>query len=92
MIDLQSEIPLTFARAAVLRQLRRNGRPPATSTLWRWATGGCRGVRLDTVRVGGTLCTSEAAVLRFIARLNAGSPRAPVPTATPAGPAAADRR
>ena len=48
---------------------RRGGRPPHASCLFRWAKGGLRGVRLETMRVGGTLCTSKQALERFFARL-----------------------
>jgi hypothetical protein len=35
------------------------------SCLWRWVTRGLRGVRLESIRVGGVTCTSMAAVQRF---------------------------
>ncbi len=52
---------------------RRGGKRVHYATLHRWAMRGCRGVKLETVRVGGTLCTSEAAVVRFMERCSAGS-------------------
>jgi hypothetical protein len=70
MIDLQTETPLSFTEAAKLPQVCRNGKRPAISTLWRWAGSGCRGVKLEVRRVGGTLCTTAAAVDRFLAALN----------------------
>jgi hypothetical protein len=49
--------------------LRKNKRPDLT-TLYRWTKGGCRGVVLESVQVGGTRCTSREAVARFIAALS----------------------
>jgi hypothetical protein len=47
----------------------RNSRPVHASTLWRWATKGLRGVRLETARVGGVRVTSAEALRRFFAAL-----------------------
>jgi len=41
---------------------------PHLSTLWRWYRRGVRGVRLETVVVGGRRFTSRAAIERFIER------------------------
>jgi hypothetical protein len=38
--------------------------------LWRRQKRGVRGVRLETVKIGGGLCTSRQAVERFVERLN----------------------
>jgi hypothetical protein len=46
------------------------GRPHA-STVWRWYRHGVRGVRLETIVVGGRRFTSHEAVQRFIARTTA---------------------
>lgn len=50
---------------------RRGGKKLHVSTLFRWASRGCRGVKLETVRVGGTLCSSRDALARFFERLSA---------------------
>jgi hypothetical protein len=52
---------------------------PHTSTLIRWAMRGLRGVRLETVLVGGRRFTSIEAIERFLARLNEPS-AVPVPS------------
>lgn len=39
---------------------------PAPATLWRWILRGSRGVRLETLMIGGRRFTSRAAVARFI--------------------------
>jgi hypothetical protein len=49
---------------------RRRGRKPHVSAVFRWATRGLRGHRLETARCGGVLCTTRSAVLRFYARLS----------------------
>ncbi|WP_390622211.1 DUF1580 domain-containing protein [Tautonia marina] len=49
---------------------RRGGRKVHTSTVWRWAMKGYRGTRLETLRVGGTLCTSREALERFFGRID----------------------
>ena len=39
---------------------------PCLNTLYRWARNGFKGVRLQTLAVGSTLFTTEAAVREFI--------------------------
>jgi hypothetical protein len=60
-------MPLALAtgRVPLLR-----GRHVAVSTLYRWSTVGLRGVRLETIQVGGTRCTSVQALRRFFERLS----------------------
>jgi hypothetical protein len=48
---------------------RRGDRPVHASCLFRWAKYGLRGVKLETIRIGGTLCTSRQALERFFRRL-----------------------
>jgi hypothetical protein len=67
-ISLTEEIH-ALAKATKLLPPRRGDRPPHASCLFRWAKNGLRGVRLETIRVGGTLCTSRQALERFFARL-----------------------
>ncbi len=68
-IDLQSET--VGGLAEIAGQLPRvGGRKIHTSTLWRWASRGLRGVRLEHVRLGGRIITSLEAVQRFSERLN----------------------
>lgn len=61
MIDISSEQLLTFTAATKLLPER-----PNVATLWRWRTAGCRGVRLETVLVGGKRYTSAEALQRFV--------------------------
>ncbi len=73
MIDSASESLLTLAQAAEQLPRRRRGRKTHVSTLYRWTTAGCRGVRLDTIQVGATRCTSREALQRFFEQLSQGS-------------------
>jgi uncharacterized protein DUF1580 len=74
----ENVIPLTSAPSYLPR---RNGKPIHNSTLFRWASKGVRGVRLETIRVGGSRCTSIEALRRFVAQLSVGqSGKCDVPT------------
>jgi hypothetical protein len=64
MIDLSSEVLVP------LNKVRVPGRP-SLATRWRWTAVGVRGVRLESIMVGGQRFTTEQAVNRFIAALNA---------------------
>ena len=71
MIDTTLEKPITLTQAAAELPCRRAGRKTHVSTLYRWALAGCRGVVLETIQVGGTLCTTREALQRFFERLSA---------------------
>ena len=63
---------------------RINGRRPHVSTLWRWCRKGCRGTRLEYVRVGSKIATSMEAVHRFfLAQAAADSALESTPPPTP---------
>lgn len=44
--------------------------PGHAATKWRWALRGVRGVRLESVVIGGQRFTTADACTRFIAKLN----------------------
>jgi hypothetical protein len=44
--------------------------PPSSATLWRWHAIGIRGVKLDTVRIGGRRYTSHEAFNDFVRATN----------------------
>ena len=71
MIDIACEtlVPLSQCSDLDTIPLRRTGRPIHLATWHRWASQGLHGVRLETLRVGGTRCTTVAAVQRFFAKL-----------------------
>ncbi len=46
------------------------GRRPSRATMWRWYLRGCKGVKLETLLIGGQRYTSKAAIERFIQAQN----------------------
>ena len=69
VIDLTKEKVISLSKATRLLPKRRQGKKPHVSTLYRWAGSGLKGVQLETIQVGGTLCTSREALQRFFQRL-----------------------
>ncbi len=69
MIDVSTEEVVSLAEAASRLPRRRAGKKPHPCTLYRWTTGGLRGVRLESVQIGGTRCTSFEALTRFFGAL-----------------------
>ena len=70
MIDLTTETVLSLTQATKLLPQRRKGKRPHVATLYRWASRGLRGVKLETIQIGGTLCTSVPALQRFFEALS----------------------
>ena len=72
MIDLTTEtvFALTETPDNLPNVSRRGGRKLHKSAAFRWASPGLNGVRLETVRIGGSLCTSREALSRFFGRLS----------------------
>ena len=70
MIDISTEAVVTLTAATHHLPRRRGGKRCAVSTVYRWAQRGVRGVRLETIQVGGTKCTSLQALQRFCDRLS----------------------
>lgn len=68
-IDISTEAVATLTEATHHLPRRRKGKRPAVSTLFRWAQKGVRGIRLETLQVGGTKCTSIEALQRFFEAL-----------------------
>jgi hypothetical protein len=81
-IDLTEPlIPLNQVPRLPFVPRRRVGKKLNVATVFRWASTGIRGVRLEVVRFGGTLCTTKTALLDFfrsLASTKHGGP-APVP-------------
>jgi len=65
-IDIHRESPLKINEALDLVPGR-----PHLSTLWRWCHRGVRGIKLETVLIGGTRFTSREALQRFFDRTTA---------------------
>ncbi|MBI1348803.1 DUF1580 domain-containing protein [bacterium] len=65
-IDIDSEELIHFPEARSEFPKR-----PCMQTMHRWRLSGIRGVKLESILVGGLRYTSREAVRRFIERLNA---------------------
>ena len=65
-IDISRDKLLDFAAAT--RFLPPGSRPSYT-TWWRWCRRGVRGIKLETVLLGGRRYTSETAVKEFVAAM-----------------------
>lgn len=70
MIDVTTEEILSLNEARNRLPKRRQGKRPDVSTLYRWGYRGCKGVKLETIQIGGTKCTSVEALARFFAKLS----------------------
>lgn len=70
MLDLQTGPYFRLAHATRHIPPTRGGLATHPSTIYRWAKTGLRGVRLETIRIGGALCTSLEALQRFCDRLS----------------------
>jgi hypothetical protein len=66
MIDLQTETVVSLTAAAKSLPGR-----PHIATVYRWFQHGVRGVRLETLLVGGKRFTSREALQRFTEQLTA---------------------
>ena len=78
MIDFQGETLLSFSQAAKVLPGR-----PHLSTLHRWRLRGIRGVKLETVLIGGRRFTSCEALERFCAAVTAAANGEHTPIRTP---------
>jgi len=70
MISFERETLVSLGDVPSLLPSRR-GRRVHRATVYRWAAKGVGGVRLDVLRIGGSLFTSEQAVARFLEAQNA---------------------
>ena len=78
MIDPETEELRTLTAAAKSLPNR-----PNVATLWRWRTAGCRGVKLETILIGGRRMTSREALTRFFDAVTKAADGAPLRTETP---------
>lgn len=82
-IDIQNETLIAFRDLPDWCK-QHLGRRLSPSTLHRWRLRGCRGVKLETILVGGTRTTSADALARFFdatTRAEDGDTFTPVSTA-----------
>jgi len=59
-MSIETENLITLTQATKILPGR-----PNVSTVWRWATHGCRGIQLETMKIGGRTFTSREALQRF---------------------------
>jgi hypothetical protein len=78
MCNLQLETLVALCQAGKLLPGR-----PHVSTLYRWHLRGIRGIRLETILIGGRRYTSQEALERFFAATTAAANGAPTPPRTP---------
>lgn len=64
-INITDNNLLTLREAVQELPRKRRGRTIHRSTIYRWATTGVHGVRLETVKIGGQLYTTIEALERF---------------------------
>jgi hypothetical protein len=69
MIDITAEDTFPLRSAPGKLPSGRNGQKIHPSTLFRWCSVGIRGVRLETIAIGGMRCSSLPALQRFFERL-----------------------
>lgn len=87
-IDMFHETVISLTQATkLLPERSRSGKKPHVSTLYRWSLAGLRNqsgarIRLETIKVGGTTCTSQEALQRFFERLSSQVPIVEVPRLT----------
>jgi hypothetical protein len=70
MID--SELGSYFAISEVPNRIPKTsrGRRVSIATVVRWSTKGLKGIKLETIRIGGTRCTCDDALRRFFERIS----------------------
>ena len=64
MINIRNEQLLAVSKVPNWTE-KQLGKRIAPSTIWRWFYRGCRGVKLDTILIGGRRYTSVEALDRF---------------------------
>jgi hypothetical protein len=74
----QEAVSLNEARN--LPALKRNGKGVNLPSIYRWTSEGIRGVKLETVQIGGSRCTTAGAAMRFIRALSALPPETKDPS------------
>ena len=71
MIDLQNESLIPVREVPSHLPTSTAGQKVHVATVWRWIKRGCRGVKLETLLLGGSRLTSLEALQRFAERTTA---------------------
>ena len=87
MIDTGVENLIPLRAVPQLLPSRPNGKRLHISAVYRWTLRGVKGIRLETVRIGGTTYTSREAIQRFSELLSG-----ELPSAQPANPVSRARQ
>ncbi len=82
-IDHSTETIISFTGVTKLPCMRCDGKQISPATVYRWASEGVKGIRLECFVQGGRLVTSVEAVNRFIARVSAQRTQLTAPVAPP---------
>ena len=78
MIDISTETVVSPPDATPHIPRRRAGKKCNVATVYRWMTAGCRGIKLESICIGATRCTSIEALQRFFDALTAQAEGQPV--------------
>ena len=70
MIDLSSETLIPIRDVPKCLPKRSNSKRIHISAIYRWIQSGVRGVRLESIKVGGSTYTSREAIQRFSGQLS----------------------
>ena len=70
-IDITREQVITLREATAILPRQKGQKGLHISTLYRWCSRGVRGVRLETLKLGGRVVTSVEALQRFAERCSA---------------------
>jgi len=84
MIDIGAETLIPIREVPRHLPPRPNGKRVHMSACYRWIKRGVQGVRLDSIKIGGSTYTSTEALQRFADHLSSGRREEPkvVPTQT----------
>jgi hypothetical protein len=74
LISITEETVIPLSKVGDYCPSTRAGKRVHATTAWRWGKAGCRAldgslVKLETIRIGSTNCTSVQALQRFFERL-----------------------
>jgi len=83
--DLREDQPLSLPDAAEFLG-KITGQKPHASTLWRWCLKGCKGLKLESICIGGKRFVTAAAIERFIEASSEARPARQTPAPAPAAP------
>jgi hypothetical protein len=70
MIDIGNEELIPIRQVPSKLPARANGKQVHVTTVYRWINNGVRGVKLESLKVGGTTYTSAEALQRFAEALS----------------------